>query len=189
MQTKHPDYIYIEGIASSDSKILDIIYKKYSKAILKLVLDNNGTLEDAKDVIQESLIIIYKKTKDKEFQLTSSFLTYFYAVSRHVWLKMLSKKNLGEVSINDNLGLIDDNNVENAILKREKHVFYLDKLQELSAGCRQILNLHIEGKKAKEIVAIMGFKSENYARKRKSKCKEQLINRIKQDSKYEEFIA
>jgi len=65
----------------------------------------------------------------------------------------------------------------------------LDKLKEISAGCRQVLELYTQGKKVKEIAKIMGFKSEGYARKRKFKCKEQLINRIKQDSRYEEFIV
>jgi RNA polymerase sigma factor (sigma-70 family) len=188
VQTNHPDYKYIQGIASSDSKVLDEIYIKYSKAILKLVVDNNGTTDDAKDVIQESLIIIYKKAKKGDFQLTSSFLTYFYAVARHVWWKMLKKKRTNGVSIHENLALIDDNNVEEVILYSEKHNFYLNKLKELSEGCRQILELYIAGKKMKEVVVIMGFKSVGYARKRKFKCKEQLMNLIEKDSKYSEFI-
>lgn len=187
-QSLHPDYIYIKGIASSDSKILEEIYEKYSKAIIKLVLDNNGTIDDAQDVIQESLIIIFKKAKKGDFQLTSSFLTYFYAIARNVWWKMLKKKKTNEVSIDENLALIDSSDVEEAILYREKHNFYLSNLKKLSESCRQILELHIAGKKMKEVVTIMGFNSVGYARKRKFKCKEQLINLIEKDSRYSEFI-
>ena len=187
-QAQHPDHIYIEGIASNNSKILEEIYQKYSKAILKLVTNNNGTVDDAKDVIQESLIIIYKKAQDQEFKLTSSFFTYFYAIARHVWWKMLRKNKANEVSIDENLGLIEESNVETAILKREKHNFYLSKLDALGEQCRQLLQYHTQGKRVKEIVQLMGFSSEGYARKRKFKCKEQLIKLIKKDQKYQEFI-
>lgn len=188
-QSLHPDHVYIKGIASSDTRILEEIYQKYSKAIIKLVLDNNGTTDDAKDVIQESLIVIYKKSQDKDFQLTSSFLTYFYSIAKHVWWKMLKKNQTNGVTIDENLGLIDDSNVESAILKREKHNFYLSKLTALSDGCRQLLQYYTEGKKVKEIVKLMGFSSEGYARKRKFKCKEQLIKLIKKDSRYLEFMG
>jgi len=123
LQRKDSDYKYIKGILYNDTKILEDIYIKYSKAIVKFVLKNNGTTEDAKDVIQESLIIIFKKARDKDFQLTSSFLTYFYAIARHVWWKMLKKKKFYEVTIDEKLGLIDDSNVEAAILKKKSSNF------------------------------------------------------------------
>lgn len=188
LQKKHKDDRYIQGIRSNNSVILEEIYQKHSKAIIKLVIDNNGTIDDARDVIQESLIVIFKKARDKDFQLTSSFLTYFYAIARHVWWKMLKKKRSNEVSIDENLGLIEESNVEAAIHKREKHSFYLSKLKELGDQCQQLLQYHTQGKKVKEIVQLMGFSSEGYARKRKFKCKEQLIKLIKKDQKYQEFI-
>lgn len=189
LQQKRSDNKYIQGILSNDSKIVEEIYQKYSKAIIKLVVDNNGTLDDAKDVIQEGLIIIFKKARDKDFQLTSSFLTYFYAIARHVWWRMLKKKKDKEVSINENLGLIDESDIEAAFLKEEKHSFYLSKLKELGEQCRQLLEYHTQGKRIREIVQLMGFSSENYARKRKFKCKEKLIKIIEEDPKYKDFTT
>lgn len=69
MTQQHPDQKYILGLISGDPEILDEIYQKYSKAIFKLVRDNNGSTQDAQDVIQESLIIVYKKARDKNFKL------------------------------------------------------------------------------------------------------------------------
>jgi len=40
----------------------------------------------------------------------------------------------------------------------------------------------------KQIAQIMGYKSEKYAKKRKYKCKELLIERIKQDSQYKKIL-
>lgn len=188
VKSQHPDSIYVRGIASGDSKILEEIYQKYSKPILKFVRNNNGTLDDAKDVIQESLIIIFKKAQNEDFKLTSSFLTYFYAVSKNVWWKILEKNRVKGVSIDENLVLIEDSNIETAMIKRERHNFYLNKLKELGNQCRQLLQYHTEGKKMKEIVRLMDFSSEGYARKRKFQCKAKLIKLIKEDQKYQEFI-
>ena len=185
---QHPDQRYLQGIVDGDSSVIEEIYSKFSASILKLVQQNNGTMEDARDVFQESIIILLKKAKKGDFYLTSSFLTYFYAVCRNVWWKMLKKNHNNTVTIEPELGLMDSSDIEADVLKRERHQFYLKKLETLSASCRQVLELHIQGKRIREIVQIMGFSSEGYARKRKFKCKEQLLNRIKQDALYAEFV-
>ena len=188
LEQQHADQFYIDGLIKGDTVILNKIYDKYSSAIFKLVQQHNGTIDDAKDVIQEALIVIYKKAKHTDFRLTSNFFTFFYAVCRNIWFKTLRKQKHKIDNIDGDLGLVDNANIEESIFMKERHQFYLKKLKELSAGCRQILQLHIDGKKIKEIVQIMGFSSVNYASKRKSKCKEQLVNRISEDADFVEFV-
>jgi len=187
-QQQHADQFYIDGLIKGDTVILNKIYEKYSSAIFKFVQQNNGTIDDAKDVIQESLIVIYKKVKHTDFELTSNFFTFFYAICRNIWFKILRKQKHKIDDVDGDLGLADNANIEESIFMKERHQFYLKKLKELSASCRQILQLHIDGKKIKEIVQIMGFSSVNYASKRKSKCKEQLVNRISEDADFVEFV-
>ena len=55
----------IDGIANGDSKILELIYQKYSQRVKTLIEKNTGTVEDARDVFQEAIVIIYKNTKKK----------------------------------------------------------------------------------------------------------------------------
>lgn len=184
---KESDFRYIKGISEGNSKVLEEIYAKYGDAIFKMVTENKGTANDTQDVIQESIIIIYKNSKKADFKLTSSFFTYFYAICRNIWRKKIKQNIKHTVTFIDNLELIDDTNIERAIIKRERHQFYLQKLSELSASCRQILELQMSGKRMKEIVVIMGFKSVGYARKRKFQCKEKLLNKIKQDVRFAEL--
>lgn len=189
IQTPHADQRLIEGIAKGDYKILEEIYSKYSTAILKMVREKNGTPDDAKDVMQEGLIIIYKKSRDADFTLTSSFFTFFYSVCRNIWWRMLQKNSKKQLdSIDDNLHIDSDVDIEKEILETERHQFYLQKMKELSAGCRKLLELFLEGKTMREITSLLNFGSEGYARKRKYKCKEQLLNRVKKDSNFEELL-
>jgi len=50
------------------------------------------------------------------------------------------------------------------------------------------LQLFFEKVPLREIARIMGFKSENYAKTRKYKCKELLVNKIKQDSEFKKIL-
>lgn len=188
-QLAHSDQRLIEGISKGDYKILDEIYAKHSSAIFKMVLDNNGTSDDAKDVMQEALVIVYKKSQDINFKLTSSFFTFFYSVCRNIWWRMLQKKrNKPTDVIDDNHDISAGIDIENEIMTRERQRFYVQKMKELSAGCRQLLELFLEGKTMREITDLLKFGSEGYARKRKYKCKKQLLNKVKNDPLLSELI-
>jgi hypothetical protein len=91
-------------------------------------------------------------------------------------------------SIDDTLPIDSEIDIEQEILERERHEFYLKKMKELSAGCRQLLEFFLEGKTMREITSLLGFGSEGYARKRKYKCKEQLLNKVKQDPNFRELL-
>ena len=143
MVQKHSkDYKYIKGLLQNDYQIIEEIYAKYSKAIVKLVCQNKGTKDDAKDVIQESLVIIYQKAKKSDFTLTSSFFSFFYGVCRNVWWRILRKNKYETVDIESDIQLVDDSNINKELVEKERYQFYLKKLNELSEGCRKILQLH-----------------------------------------------
>ena len=53
---------------------------------------------------------------------------------------------------------------------------------------QKLLQLFFEKVSLKEIAKVMGYKSEKYAKKRKFKCKELLISRIKQDAEFKKIL-
>jgi RNA polymerase sigma factor (sigma-70 family) len=188
-KTKHKEYRYIAGLIQHDSRTIEEIYAKYSKAIVKLVQQNNGTKDDAKDVLQEALVVIYQKVKYTDFELTSSFFSFFYAVCRNVWWRMLkkNKNNYKNLSIEGDILLVDDINISEELSKKERYEFYIQKLKKLGEGCQRLLELHFDGKKMPEIVQILGLSSVRYAASRKYKCKQQLVKLIENDANFSEF--
>ncbi len=188
MNKKDKDYKYIKGLIEHDYQIIEEIYAKYSKAIVKLTRQNNGTKEDAKDVIQESLVIVYQKAKKPDFKLTSSFFSYFYGICRNVWWRTLRKNKTKTTAIEGDILLIDDINISEELSNKERYDFYLTKLNKLGEGCYKLLQLHFDGKKIKEIVQIMGLSGERYASTRKHKCKKQLIKLIEKDPNFSDFL-
>ncbi len=58
-----------------------------------IVTRMSGTTEDAKDMFQDSLIIMLEKIDSREFALTCSFKTSpFYSVCENLWKAVLDKR-------------------------------------------------------------------------------------------------
>ncbi len=77
------------------------IYAKYLPRIARFIQMNGGSAEDAKDVFQEAIVRIYRKSKSPDFLITSQFYTFLYGVCRNLWGNQLQKKSRTEVSLTD----------------------------------------------------------------------------------------
>jgi RNA polymerase sigma factor (sigma-70 family) len=178
---------YIQAILNGESALIAKIYEEYHRAIIQLVENNGGNTEDAKDVFQEGLMLIYQKASQPGFKLTSSFFTFFYAVCRNIWFNKRRKKSFGEVSLSDEMtSTIEDDSPE-ILEHNEQYTLYRNKFLELSADCQQLLSLFMKKVSLKEIAEVMGLSSIGYAKKKKYKCKERLVTLIQSDARYAEL--
>lgn len=186
---QHKDQLFIDGIANNNSLILKTIYQRYSHTIYNFIKDNNGSREDAKDIFQEGLMVIYKMTKKRKVELTSSFLTFLHSICRRLWWSKLRKRKhlVKSESIPPNIR--EENCVEQKYIDHERYEFYKEKMNTLPAKQRQVLELYMEGKKMKEIAAIVGLKSEAYAKKYKYKCKQLLLQSVAKDRRFGELVC
>ncbi len=176
----------IEGIKARDNCVLQYIYKIYYPTVHHLIITNSGTPDDAKDVFQECIIIIFRKVKEQEhFLLNSSFKTFMYSIARHVWLKHLRNQKYEGQKIQDQQSFIELKDepfkVSNEDLKMTLYQKYFKLLPE---DCQNILKLTARDIPQKEIAQALSFKSENYVKKRKHNCKDKLIEMIKKDPQY-----
>lgn len=147
-------------------KAFKALYKLYPR-IEKLIVSKGGSKEDANDVFQESLIILHRNLHKSDFQLTSSFYTYLYAVSRFVWKdqqKQFSKQELN--NFNQQEAAVFDTVIEEQKYRRAEQAF-----RELGERCQQLLQrFYIKKMSFKEIAILMQFKSEKIAKNQKYKC-------------------
>jgi len=107
-KTAHEESFYIEGMLKNDPFISKRIYEEFYPKIKRMVTSNSGGGDDAWDVFQDALIIIYKKAQSPDFMLTCPFYNFLYPISKHIWLKKLNKKSRTEVTIQDDNGYIDE---------------------------------------------------------------------------------
>ena len=81
---KVSDKSILVRIKSGDESALEYLYKKNYRVMVSLVMKNNGSEDEARDVFQDALIVFWQKANDPDFQLTSKISTYLYSVCQNL---------------------------------------------------------------------------------------------------------
>jgi RNA polymerase sigma factor (sigma-70 family) len=180
----------IKGIRLHDEFILQFLYQAYFPLVKNMVNYNSGQAEDAFDIYQEALIVIYKKAANDELKLVDcSFKTYLYSVCKLLWLKQLKKSTLKNsfVILNEEEISEDQEEIIQLAENNRKFTLFQTHFLALKKDCQKVIELSLNKVSMKEVAKLMGYKNEDYAKKKKYQCKEKLIKQIRNDPKFKEF--
>jgi RNA polymerase sigma factor (sigma-70 family) len=181
---KFSDINIIEGVLKQDDKILNWLYDNYLQSVKSYVLKNSGSEEDVSDVFQDSIIVLYKQISEDNLNLTTDLKGYFFGIARNVWNAQL-RKNQRTTELNIDVPDEEDmENINNSVLERVVSRAF----QKLKTDQQTILNLFSEGSSYEEIALKMDLKNETYARRKKYLCKEALLELVKEDPEYQEYL-
>ncbi len=67
--------LLLRGLAKNDRKAIETIYKDHYNMVQAMVVKNNGTIDDAKDIFQEAMIVLYEKVRSDSFELSCQIKT------------------------------------------------------------------------------------------------------------------
>jgi RNA polymerase sigma factor (sigma-70 family) len=181
---KYSDITIIEGLRRQDDKILNWLYDNYFQTVKKHVLQNSGTDEDVSDVFQDSIIILYKQISEDKLRLTTDLKGYFFGIARNVWNATLRKhQKTTELEIDipeeEDIDTLNDPVLERVVSRA---------FERLKPDQQQVLSLFSEGNSYEEIARIMNLKNETYARRKKYLCKEALLDFVKEDPEYQQYL-
>jgi len=169
----------IKGIRKRDNTVLGYIYQKYYSSVQHFVMTNSGTADDARDIFQEALIVVFENiTRDKRFTLVCNMQTYIFSIARVIWVKQLNKSVVNQTQLNEDHEFIEFEEPQPFQEHDFKYALYQKAFFELPKDCQKILKWSNKGKNNAELAARMKL-SENYIGKRKHFCKEYLIKLIK----------
>jgi RNA polymerase sigma factor (sigma-70 family) len=182
---KYSDNTIVEGLRNQDDKIINWLYDNYLQSIKKYVLNNSGSVDDVSDVFQDTIIILYKQIIENNLDLTTDLKGYFYGIARNVWHSQLRKKQKSTELLFD---ISDEEEAE------DNHYPMLEAIvnrsfPQLKPDQQEILNLFSDGFSYEDIAEKMGLKNETYARRKKYLSKEALIELVKQDPEYQEYLG
>lgn len=178
---------YIQAIQSNDREGIKAIYTAFLPRIRTFILRNGGKEEDAQDVFQDALLILFDKSRAKGFVLSSGFYTLLYGICRNLWGNQLQKKSRTEVTLNDDIKYIEQATQLDELLQVEKQQLFWDSFQKLGTECQELLELFFTKKSMEEIAEILSLSSSGYAKKRKFLCKEQLIQLVRSDPRFTSY--
>jgi len=134
-------------------------------AVKQYIKANSGTANDAQDIFQDALVILYKKIHAGNFTLTVPLKTYLMAVVKNCWLQELrQQKKLPPGEVPDDIAAAET--IEEPGFDFANAAFNL-----LGEKCRQLLILfYYKKKNFREIAAILNFSDEKVAKNQKYRC-------------------
>src|SRR5689334_6071499 len=139
--------------------------------IQALVINNNGTSEDAKDIFQEAMIVLYEKVQTGTFELNCQIKTFVYSVSRRLWLKRLMHQNRYTISDGQEEMISVDEDVEEHE-KRNLELGIMEKaMNGLGEPCKSLLEAYYLTKQSmQDRAASFGYTHAENAKNQKYKC-------------------
>jgi RNA polymerase sigma factor (sigma-70 family) len=162
----------LHGLALNNRQAIETIYKENYAMVQNFILNNSGSSDDAKDVFQEAMIVLYEKVRSGSFELNCQIKTYVYSVCRRVWLKRLNQlqkitpeiQNLEElVAIEEEMELHEQRNNDFVLMEKA--------MQHLGEPCKSLLEAYYLQKKSMvEIANNFGYTNADNAKNQKYKC-------------------
>jgi RNA polymerase sigma factor (sigma-70 family) len=165
----------IRELQQGDKKALEYLYRQYWPMIAHFVWLNQGREEEAKDLFQDGIIILYEKLQNKGFLLQCSLKTYLYGICRNQWLKKLRNKkifmikdaaefleNIPEITEEENADLPDDENLYQMIRQLKEPCYTL------------IIGFYYERMNLEELAKALHYATANVAKQVKFRCLERL---------------
>ena len=186
----HEDQKYILGLLQNNSFVIQSIYDKYVPKVINYIKQNNGSLDEAKDIVQETLVTIYNQASQQKLQLTCPFDAYFFLLCKRKWLNYLKKNYNKEVTINETVVSISDNAQELAFetaLFGEKQALFFQMFNELGNACKDLLKATFSIKSMEEVAKHLNV-SYAYARKKKSLCIGKLTELVRNSPKFDQLL-
>ncbi len=172
MKAESNEKALLQGLARSDKKAIEIIYRENYNMVQSLIINNSGSTDDAKDIFQEAMIVLYEKVRSGTFELNCLIKTYVYSVSRRLWLKRLQQMNRYVPAIEN---LQDTVPVEEEVEENERINSEFQTMEKaissLGEPCKSLLEAYyLEKKSMQEIALFFGYTNAENAKNQKYKC-------------------
>ncbi len=166
-------------LKNGNDQAIGYVYKTFWPMVSRMVMLNNGSISEAKDLYQESMLDFLEKVSDHKFVLTCKLKTYIYSICRRKWLYQLrSRKKWIDIETYTELeDLPEDRIEEHAELPGDDQI--KAAITALGEPCRSLLlGFYYEKLSMEQLAAKMNYRSENVAKQQKFRCKDRLKNAL-----------
>ena len=172
MSTTEQELQLLKGLALSDKHSIETIYRENYSMIQFFVTNNNGSADDARDIFQEAMVVLYEKSKDTTFSLNCQIKTYVYSICRRLWLKRLQQLNRYSTQVES---VEETVSVENEMEEHEKRdndfTLMEHAMSKIGEPCKSLLDAYyLQKKSMQDIASNFGYTNADNAKTQKYKC-------------------
>lgn len=159
----------------SREQVFTQLYEDCFPSTAAFVRKNGGSLEDAKDVFHDALVIYYEKTVAGQTPVQNDS-AYLHGIAKHLWYKKF-KENNKETDLPET-GFEAEDETEPPVSADIIHYIALS-----GKKCLELLtSFYYDQLNMKEIAMRFGFSGERSATAQKYKCLEKVRNAMRERS-------
>lgn len=165
------------------------LYKLSFPDVAAYIRNRGGTLEDAKDIFQDCLIVYYEKAVSRDLSAIRNERAYLMGMAKKLWYRMYAEGNrFREVTEQNSFSADGD---EPPLTGGPVQQNIVDILEQTGRKCMDMLKAFYYDKiNMSEMAENFGFRSVRSATVQKYKCLEKVRDKVREKSlHYEDFTA
>lgn len=172
VSTTEQEKLLLEGLALNDRQAIEAIYRDNYTMVQSFVLNNSGNTEEARDIFQETMVVLFEKAVSGSFELHCQLKTYIYSVSRRLWLKRLQQlKRYGFSAYNLEETIPVEGDLESHEKLNTDFILMENAMNKIGEPCKSLLDAYyLQKKNMQQIATSFGYTNADNAKTQKYKC-------------------
>lgn len=161
----------IERIYDNDRNVLGELFMKYERMIVAHITTHGGNQDDAEDMLQEAIIVLWQKVCSGEFVLNVKLGTYLMAVAKNKWLAEMRRRQ--RLVVHDTDLDCPDNQINSLdeLIDEERKEQFQKAFELIQPVCQKLLKLYyFEERSMSDIARILNFANADTAKAKKYQC-------------------
>lgn len=162
----------IKGLQSGNQQVYNDLYEYELPKVKNLIIQNSGSIDNAKDIFQDAIVILLEKINSNSLNLNSSIKNYLYSICKYRWLYQLrqNKKEKQMIKLFDEW----DYETDISICDYNAPDIFEDisaEINNLGDSCQRLLECYyFKFMSWDEIASTLGYSNAASARNQKYKC-------------------
>lgn len=162
-------------LAAKDNRAFRYLYETQYDKIVALITRNKGKEEDAMDIFQDALMVLWTNVATGKYELSdrSRISTYLYGICRNLWMNTLRKNKTVSIEDINSLTVADGEDEMNEVIN-ERIINLEYCIKKLGENCQKLLTLFYYEKTPMRVIAEKMNFTEKTVKNNKYRCMQKL---------------
>lgn len=160
------------GNASQRESLFKYLYEDsgWRNWLIQYVCNENGNVQAAEDVFQETVILFDRNIRENRFRGDSSLQTYFLSIGKQYWFNR--QRSMKPQPLVEQPEQPHQETPENLYLITERQNTINEIIEQIGEPCKKVLSLYKLSLSNEEIAKELGLSSPELAKKYAYRCRE-----------------
>ena len=171
----------LDALRNSDEEALAELFRQNRRPITSLVTRNQGSEDDAEDVLQEAVVVLWQRVRSGSFEYQSKLSTFIYATAKNIWFRRLARQRRELPAAEETLDMASsDANPLEEMEENERVMAVQKAMGQIGNPCRDLLLFfYWEERSMEEIAVKLGFANADTVKSKKYQCKKSLEHLVR----------